>query len=176
MFGDFFTGLGASCRVSGGSKITSAGRAITGFGISMEAKGWLTRCDMLGVEVYLCDHDGNVLVDEVATQAAGRPIFYTSIEAIKTVLANPFSSRLQFKARDKKNVAAVAGATKFQAHFDELCGGPVAAPADPEAPAQPNQQQTPQPTQPQQSMASNEETITMSRENLSRIDDGSEAY
>lgn len=139
MFGNFFTGLGASCRVSGGSKITSAGRAITGFGISMEAKGWATRCELLAIEAYLCDYDGNVLVDEVATQVAGRPIFFTGIEAITTVLANPFGNRLRFKARDKKNVAAVAGATKFQAHFDALCGGPVADPA------QPDQQQTPQP-------------------------------
>lgn len=158
---DFLKGFGATCRVSGGSTITSAGRAVEGFGIDMQSKGWLTRFGMVNLTIFLCDRKGNPIVNNAILQATGKPVYIDGETAIKAVLAKPFDYTVKIVANDANNVTSVEAAKKFQADFNNICGiqpaQPQAAPQQPQAQVQPQAQpqpqaaQTPQPKpQPQQ--------------------------
>lgn len=139
---DFLKGLGASCRVSGGSKIQTVGQAIEGFGIDMQMKGWLTRFGMVNLTIFLCDRQGNPIVNNAVLQATGKPAFIDGETAIKAVLASPFEYSVKIVANDANNVVSVEAAKKFQADFDAICGI--------QQPAQPQTEQPQQPEQPQQ--------------------------
>lgn len=141
---DFLKGLGATCRVSGGSKITSVGRTIEGFGIDMQTKGWLTRFGMLNLTVFLCDRQGNPIINNAVLQATGNPAPINGETAVKAVLANPFEYTVKVVANDVNNVVSVEAAKKFQADFDIICG--IQQPA---AQTQPQQSEQTQEAQPQ---------------------------
>lgn len=143
---DFLKSFGASCRVSGGSTITSAGRAIEGFGIDMQSKGWLTRFSMVNLTVFLCDRKGNPIVNNAVLQATGKPVYIDGETAIKAVLAKPFEYSVKIVANDANNVTSVEAAKKFQSDFNAICG--IQPPAQPQAAPQPQTQ--PQPEQAQQ--------------------------
>lgn len=146
---DFLKGFGATCRVSGGSKITSAGRAIEGFGIDMQTKGWITRFGMVNLTIFLCDRQGNPIVNNAILQATGKPAFIDGEAAIKAVLASPFEYSVKIVANDANNVVSVEAAKKFQADFDIICGIQQPAQTQPQT-KQPQQSEQPQQTsQPQ---------------------------
>lgn len=147
---DFLKGFGATCRVSGGSTITSAGRAIEGFGIDMQSKGWLTRFGMVSLTIFLCDRKGNPIVNNAILQATGKPVYIDGETAIKAVLAKPFDYTVKIVANDANNVTSVEAAKKFQADFNNICGIQPAQPqAQPQAAPQPQAQQQPEQAQPQ---------------------------
>lgn len=143
---DFLKGFGASCRVSGGSKIQVVGQAIEGFGIDMQSKGWMTRFGMLNLTVFLCDRQGNPIVNNAVLQATGKPAFIDGEAAVKAVLASPFDYTVKISANDANNTTSVAAAAKFKAEFDAICGIQQPA-AQPQAQPQPEQAQSQ--TQPQ---------------------------
>lgn len=149
---DFLKGLGATCRVSGGSKITSVGRTIEGFGIDMQTKGWMTRFGMVNVTIFLCDRSGNPIINNAVKQATGKDAFIDGETAVKAVLASPFEYSVRIVANDANNVISVEAAKKFQADFDAICGIQPAQPQEQQQPQQTTQEPQPQ-AQPQPKQA-----------------------